>query len=217
MPEDIRAAVESAGVLVRYRNGATIQDRGQRKPGLSIVTEGAVRMGVTDAEGQRSTYVVMQPGDCFGEMTLFLDIPRTLDAVAVGDTAIREVSRDRFTRLLDAQPALRDHLLKSLARQLSLALEMLDDERRLPATARLAKTLLALAIPDGEGHVVRASQSDLAETIATSRVTAGKALAELAALGLVETAYRAVRIVDRRALQNWTADRSRLVPLMLGR
>ncbi len=214
MPFAMREAVEAAGTLIRYRNGATIQQRGDRKPGLSIVVEGAVRMSAMDSEGERSTYILMRPGDCFGEMTLFLDIPRTLDAVAVGETAIREVSRERFTRLLDAQPALRDHLLASLARQLSLSLEQLDDQRRLSATVRLAKTLVGLAEPDGEGHVARGSQTELAEAIATSRVTAGKALSELVQEGLVETAYRAVRIPHLGALKNWVAARSFLTPVI---
>ena len=201
-------------MLIRYRDGATIQQRGDRKPGLSIVVEGAVKMSATDSEGESSTYIVHGPGNVFGEMTLFLDIPRTLDAVAVGDTAIREVSRAGFTRLLDAQPTLRDHLLASLARQLSLALERLDDQRRLPAAVRLAKTLIGLAEPDGDGHVVRGSQSGLAEAIATSRVTAGKALSELAGAGLIATAYRRVIIPDIAALGDWIAARSFLTPLI---
>lgn len=200
-------------MLIRYRDGATIQQRGDRKPGLSIVVEGAVKMSATDSEGESTTYIVHGPGNVFGEMTLFLDIPRTLDAVAVGDTAIREVSRAGFTRLLDAQPALRDHLLASLARQLSLALERLDDQRRLPAAVRLAKTLIGLAEPDEEGYVVRGSQSGLAEAIATSRVTTGKALSELGEAGLVERAYRAVRIPDLVALRAWVTERSFLTPL----
>lgn len=213
MPIAMRNAVEAAGTLVRYHNGETIQQRGDRKPGLSVVVEGAVRMSAMDCEGERSTYILMRSGDCFGEMTLFLDIPRTLDAVAVGETAIREVSRAGFMRLLDAQPAVRDHLLTSLARQLSLSLEQLDDQRRLPATVRLAKTLVGLAEADGEGHVARGSQTELAEAIATTRVTAGKALSELVGEGLVETAYRAVRIPHLGALKDWIADRSFLTPL----
>lgn len=213
MPAEMRAAVEAAGTLIRYRDGVTIQQRGDRKPGLSIVVEGAVKMSATDSEGERSTYIVHGPGNVFGEMTLFLDIPRTLDAVAVVDTAIREVSRAGFTQLLDAQPALRDHLLASLARQLSLAIERLDDHRRLPIAVRLAKTLLGMAEPGGEGHVARGSQSGLAEAIATSRVTTGKALAELAEAGLIETGYRAVIIPDIAMLRDWIAARSFLTPL----
>lgn len=217
MPPALRAAVETAGVLVRYPDGATIQQRGDRKPGLSIVGAGTARLSTTDPEGGRSTYIDMKAGDSFGEMTLFLDIPRAMDAVAVGDTVIREVSRDRFRRLMDQQPELRDHLLVTLASQLSLALERLDDQRRLPASVRLAKALIAMAERGGEGHVVRGSQSGLAEAIATSRVTTGKALAELADAGLVETGYRTVRIPDIAALGEWIADRSVVPPLMAER
>ncbi|MBC2777156.1 Crp/Fnr family transcriptional regulator [Parasphingopyxis sp. GrpM-11] len=200
-------------MLHRFSDGATIQQRGQHKPGLSIIAEGSVQLSATDAEGERTSYTVLRPGDCFGEMTLLLDIPRTLDATALGETAIREVPRDRFFRLLDDQPALRDHLLVGLARQLSQALQLLDDQRRLPAEVRMAKALAALARTEGEGHVVRASQTALAEAIATSRVTAGKALQALAADGLAETAYGRVLIPDIARLKAWIAGHSALAPV----
>jgi len=214
----MRAAVEGAGVLQRFADGATIQQRGQHKPGLSIIAEGSAQLSATDAEGERTTYTVLRPGDCFGEMTLLLDIPRTLDATALGPTAIREVPRDRFFRLLDDQPALRDHLLVGLARQLSQALQLLDDQRRLSAEVRMAKALAGLARPEGDGqggerHVVRASQSALAEAIATSRVTAGKALQALAAEGLAETAYGRVVIPDLARLKAWIGGHSLLQPV----
>ena len=213
MPADLRVAVEAAGTLLRFADGATIQQRGERKPGLSIVAAGAVRLSATDAEGERSSYIVLRPGDCFGEMTLFLDIPRTLDATAIGDTRIREVPRDRFFRLIDERPALRDHLLVGLARQLSQTLQLLDDQRRLPATVRLAKALAGLAEVEGDHHVVRASQSDLADMIATSRVTAGKALLALRDLGLAETGYGHVVLPDIEQIKNWIGDHSMLPPV----
>lgn len=214
MPGDMRAALAAAGTLVRYPDGATIQQRGDMKPGLSVVVEGRVVMGATDAEGEAITYVTMGPGDNFGEMTLFLDIPRTLDATAQGATAINQISRDAFTHLLDHQPALRDHLLASLARQLSLAIERIDDLRRLPASVRMAKALAATAERDGDVHVARGSQTSFAEAIATSRITAGKALAELAEAGLIETAYRRVVVRDLDALQDWIAARAPLAPIV---
>lgn len=213
MPPDLREAVEAAGTLMRFSDGATIQQRGERKPGLSIIAQGAVQLSATDDEGERTTYIVLRPGDCFGEMTLLLDIPRTLDAAAVGDTAIREVPRDRFFRLLDDQPALRDHLLFGLARQLSATLQLLDDQRRLPAEVRMAKALAGLARPEDGRHVVSASQTALAEAIATSRVTAGKALQALKAEGLAETAYGRVLIPDLPGLRRWIAAHSALAPV----
>lgn len=210
----MRVALEEAGTLVRYAPGAVIQQRGDDRPGLSIVTEGAVRLSATGSDGETVVLSTLHIGDSFGEMTLFADIPRSYDAVAVGDTAINQLSRDRFTQVLDRQPALRDYLLSGLARQLSRTLQLLDDQRRLPASVRLAKTLLDFAEPDGDRHIARASQTDLAEAIAASRVTAGKALAELAAAGLIETAYGRVVVRDMGRLRQWVSDRSALAPLI---
>lgn len=209
----MREALEDAATPVRYAEGETIQQRGDRKPGLSIVAQGAVRLSATDADGRSTTIAIFRRGDSFGEMTLFLDIPRSLDATAVGDTVIAQLSRERFRQVLDGHPDLRDHLLAGLARQLSQTLEALDDQRRLPPVVRLAKTLLDNAEEIDGQYMAKGSQESLAEAIATSRVTVGKALAELIAEGLVESGYGRVVIPDPDRLRRWIGDRSALTPI----
>lgn len=214
LPADMRAALDRAGSVVRYRSGAMIHQRGDRKPGLSIIQHGAVRFGTVDEAGEVVTYGILRQGECFGEMTLFIDAPRALDAVAMGETAIVQVPRASFRQLLDSQPALRDHLLASLAYQLALALDLFESGRRLPVTARVARTLLDLVEPDGGGHAVRASQSAIAQAVGVSRVTIGKVLAALAAEGLIRIGYGRIDVPDRTALDAWIRRRETVAPIV---
>jgi CRP-like cAMP-binding protein len=59
------------------------------------------------------------PGSFFGELALFDDAPRNASVSAVGPTAFVVFNRAGFRRALDDVPALRDSLLRGMARRLN--------------------------------------------------------------------------------------------------
>jgi CRP/FNR family cyclic AMP-dependent transcriptional regulator len=103
---------------------------------------------------------------------------------------------------MDRDRELRQAVLENMALTLSLAAELVDDERRLPLIARLAKALVALAARhSADGRRVPMSQSALADYLGVSRVSVGKALAELAGRGWIATGYREVTLIAPDALR----------------
>ena len=58
------------------------------------------------------------PGSFFGELALFDDAPRNATVSASGPAAFAVFTRDRFKAALDDLPALRDSLLRGMARRL---------------------------------------------------------------------------------------------------
>ena len=217
LPPRLATRLAAAGTIIAYRSGATIHQRGDDKPGLSVIVEGAVSFSVTDIHGERINLARFGPGDCFGEFTLFAGLPRTHDATAVGPTRVNQIGKAAFFRLLDDEPAFRDHLLRRLATMLALSTELLDDERRLSLKARLAKFLAARAPGDAPAYEVVITQTDLAELFAASRVAVGAALRDLNSIGLIETAYGAVRVINRAALGDWLAKETGVEPLFVAR
>lgn len=209
----LQADLARIGALVRYKPGQLIHQRGDRKPGLSIVVSGAVLFSATDADGVRVATTRMNPGDSFGEFTLFAGLPRTHDATAVGVTEVNQIARAQFFALLDRRTDLRDHLLRHLTRNLYLAVGWLDDERRLPLRIRLGKRLLEYGAGQADERRVRITQADLAEALGVSRVALGQAVAFLRTQGLIETAYGAIAIPDADALSLWIAEQTGLEPL----
>ena len=65
------------------------------KPSLSPVE--AVR------DGERLS--VMETGDCFGEIALLRDVPRTASVVATADAVLEVLDRDDFLAAVGADPA----------------------------------------------------------------------------------------------------------------
>jgi CPA1 family monovalent cation:H+ antiporter len=60
-------------------------------------------------------------GDYFGEMALLDDAPRSADVIAEGDVLALTIDRPGFTKLLRAEPALVQALLRTLAARLRAA------------------------------------------------------------------------------------------------
>ncbi len=213
MPQDLRVKLEAAATPVTFGDGRLIHSRGDRKPGLSIIASGAVRMSNTDASGRQLTMGLLRPGDVFGEPTLFAGLPRTHDAVAIGTTRILQIPRIRFDAIMTREAALRDFVVRYLAQRLYATLEALDAERRLSTDVKLAKLLLSLAEREGDtGHVV-ATQHELSSALGVSRVSLGHALKKLVSRTFVRTGYGELTVVSLQVLRKWVNSRTGLEQL----
>ncbi|MGB8223132.1 MAG: Crp/Fnr family transcriptional regulator [Polyangiales bacterium] len=212
LSDRLGAAIEDAEVRIRYSDGDLIQSRGDKSPGLSIVRAGAVRVGNVGADGAYLTMVILGPGQTFGEMTLFADLPRTFDAHAYGPTTIGHINKARFDVLLRDNPEIAEVFLRSLSTQLHAALEYIEDLRRLPLAVQVAKVLSAMIKMQKNSADLEATQQSLASTIGVTRIAVAHALAELEKKGLLRRGYRRIEIPDVTSLRAWVAENSQLTP-----
>jgi len=132
-------------------------------------------------------------------MTLFADLPRTHDAVAVGATVIDQVSPPPMSVSPRRIPRSRRAILSMMARRLHMLLEFADDLRRLPLKVQLAKLLASMA--QAAESSADATHEDLAAILGVSRVAIGTALRALEREGLAKRRYGRVEVPDRAALR----------------
>lgn len=202
----LMSRLTAAAVRVRYQDGVLIHARGDAKPGLSIVHTGAVRFSNPGLDGSVITTGTLGPGQFFGEATLFAGLPRTHDAVAAGPTVIDQLSKKRFDQIFDEEPDLARMMLQAMTQRLYLALDFMDDLRRLPLKARVAKLISTRSAISGNRNTLEANQSELAFTLGVSRVSMGKALGALQKEGIVKLGYGRIDIPDRKKLKVWIAE-----------
>lgn len=210
LPPEMFDRLCAAGTRMSYADGALVQTRGDARPGLSIIRGGAVQIGNPGHDGSFVITSILGPGHCFGEMTLFGDLPRTHDAVAKGATLIDHVSPAVYERFAEADPALTRAIMTMMARRLHALLEFTDDLRRLPLKVQVAKLLLATA-RDGR---VDATQEEVAARFGVSRVAIGTALRALERDRLVKRGYGGIDVPDGAALARWIEQRAVLAPIL---
>jgi CRP-like cAMP-binding protein len=182
-----------------YHKGQIIFYRGDPGNAMYVLVAGLVELTLPSETGSEVLVARLRPGEHFGELAVLDGRPRYVTAVAVEDTQVLAMSRDRLVGFL------REHAEASLQITLSLCLrlrhitELLADMAFLDLLSRLAKRLCEMAgILHGvaaETAEVHVSQEGLAEMVGATREAVNKQLAKLREMELIETGRGIIRII----------------------
>lgn len=205
--DELWRQLQAIGTVERYQDGQMIHMRGDEKPGITVVLDGRVMIGLQGSEGTFLTSSVMGRGQCFGEFTLFAGLPRTHDISAIGETQVLQIKGKPFLALFNAEPSLSHALLTINVYRTHGLLEFLDDLRRLPLPVHVAKFLLSMSESASNKKEIQCNQEVLAFNFGVSRISIGKALKKLEATGLIEVGYGKIGITDHPQLRRWVEQR----------
>ena len=200
------------GKIINYPLGSQIHDRGDKKPGISIVVSGEVEVGNYDIEGRYYLTAILGVGEVFGEFTVLAGLPRTHNAVALDNCQILQIGATQTHKLLGEIPDVQSFLLRSLAIRLHKVLERLDDVIRLPTHVQLAKYLYQIHCQTKQNKIAL-RQQDLAKRLGVTVLSIHKAIKKLSALNLIHTSYGAVLIPDIEYYAQWLNEQSGILPL----
>lgn len=196
-----------------YNDGEVIHQRGECGDGLSIILSGAVKMGNYGQDGRYFLSKLLFPGESFGEFVVFANLPRTHTAEAVGKTELGYIPAEKLNQVLQQSPAIAYDFLVSLSKRLHQSLEVIDDLKRLPLVARLAKLLLLIASETNKVNSVAISQDQMAAQLGVSRISVSKSLKRLAELEFIKPGYQTVHILDPQKLTRWLEQQSQTLLL----
>ena len=110
----------------------------QGEPGdaMFLILGGELRAR-TMIDGRETILTTFGPGDFFGEMSLFDQVPRSADVVANVDSALLRLSTSAFERLTREMPSLTTPFLQATARTLSARIRA-DNKRFTRVTQQFA-------------------------------------------------------------------------------
>lgn len=196
-------------MAVRHWHGGSII-MGQNEPGdaLCVLVQGRARVALFGENGREMILAVLQPGDFFGEMSLFDGKPRSANVLADEDSVLLVLDRASFLEHLKEHPETAIRLLREMAAKLRRANDTINNLALHDVTSRLSRTLLKLAEEEGEqqteGILIRRrpTQQDLANMVGTCRETVSRALSALARRGLVVSRGRSL-LLRPEFVQAW--------------
>lgn len=164
------------------------------------LAQGHLRISSLRHDGREAIFVVLEPGNWFGEISLIDGLPRTHDATAMSDVALLEVEATAFERLMGRASFAR-HVSLLLATRMRALYAMVEQTTLRSTRARVAHRLLQFAhgdatlLPDARRHVP-VSHEVLAMMLGISRPTLHKELKELEAGGSIALGYRRIEVID---------------------
>jgi len=103
---------------VRFGAGETIVREGDGGNSLFLLMDGRVAVIKHRDDGSEVLVCELAAGEVFGEMTLFLDAPRSTTVRALRECDLLQVDRDCFSRLIASNPSLLDQLAEQVAERL---------------------------------------------------------------------------------------------------
>ena len=110
--EDELRRVAELSRIVESPVGTVITQIGDAGDSFFIIIDGTAAVRTPVGAGSQ-----LQPGDCFGEMSLVDGEPRSATIVAATDLRLLVVDRSHFWRLLDETPELMRRILTILSRR----------------------------------------------------------------------------------------------------
>jgi CRP-like cAMP-binding protein len=115
------AALLRLSQFVECPRGRAIFDRGDAGEDLFVICRGEVDFLAPPkgaAEGEPEIIDTFGPGEAFGELALFGEMPRTLGARARSDVTLLKLHRRQVEELLHADPEIALAFLKVIARRI---------------------------------------------------------------------------------------------------
>jgi CRP/FNR family transcriptional regulator, cyclic AMP receptor protein len=197
--EEEIADVARASETRDLRRGDVLFTEGSNPAELFVVLKGRVAMTNRSIDGRESVLALMEAGETFGEMGLFLG-ERTAEARALEPSEVVAVPYDPIRQVYDRRPELLWGVVTLLAARVRNMDGALADAVFLDVTGRTAKRLLELA-GDSDEFVLPVTQEELAGMVGASRERVNKALAQFVRLGWLDQHERRYRITNRQQLE----------------
>ncbi|HEY4629336.1 MAG TPA: Crp/Fnr family transcriptional regulator [Flavobacterium sp.] len=118
MQIDIDLLFSWGAVAKKYKKNEIIFDEDEVAHFYYQIIEGSVRMFNSNDEGKEFTQGLFCKGSSFGEPPLFIDELYPSKAIAIQDSTIIKLSKDKFLKILDEYPSIQKSFLLLLANKI---------------------------------------------------------------------------------------------------
>lgn len=196
-----------AGVTLKaFRTNEFVCMRGDEFPYWTGVVSGLIRVGNVSRDGKAVSFTGFTAGAWFGEGTMLKNETRRYDAVALRESRIALMDHATFHWLFENSVAFNRFLVAQLNERLGQFIRLLEQDRMLDATARLARCIATLfnpiLYPDGTRHL-EITQEELGALSGISRQNANQQLKILEKEGLLRLEYGGVTVIDLDRLRTY--------------
>jgi CRP-like cAMP-binding protein len=187
--------------LKRFRKGASLFLQYDPPEAVYLLWKGAVAIQLENLDGRGLVINQMNPGDCFGELSVLTGQPHSASAEVMTDSEILVIPCLDFMAALEKEPALAMNLLVVTARRLQASSRREEALAFYDAQQRLADLLLSLDVQSAEKGYIHLSQEELAHRIGLTRQTTAEILGRWRRKGWLLTGRGNIVLLNRAGLQ----------------
>jgi CRP/FNR family cyclic AMP-dependent transcriptional regulator len=193
-----------------YPKYQVIFEEGEAGDVLYIIKSGLVKISKEASDGRVKTLALLKAGDFFGEMSVLSEEGRSANAETLSDAELLLMRRDDFSGLLDKNPSVSLHIIRTLIERLFAADRQIKNLALGNSRAKIADILLLLSqdfgdkSEDGTKVNVRLTHQELADLAGLARETTTKLLNEFVKDEAILLKDREIEIINTEKLAQWT-------------
>ncbi len=187
LPEAQLDHIARVAVLRQVPRHKTIVFVGAQTDSLFVIVSGSAKVLNRDAEGREVILSMLEAGECFGEMGLIDDSPRSADVVTNEPCDLLVISKADFTRTLSENTDLCLNIMKSLVLRLREANHKIESLALMDVYGRVAKLLLDSSEKENGVRVVKRkiTKLDMAKMVGASREMVSRVMKDLEQRGFI--------------------------------
>lgn len=191
VPRSVATDLTSRGTLRRVARNQTIFEEGQSGGSVFCLIEGKVKLTRAGVTGQQEIYIVVGPGDVFGNLSPFMPQLRLGSAVAMTPSVAVEFDRESLRWWITTHHPAAIRVFQIAVDRANTLLEVMEDLLAPEISNRVARVLLRHAerfgrvTSEGVRVTLDLSQHELAQHVGASRERVNRALSAFARRGWV--------------------------------
>ena len=125
--DDLRY-IADALIEEQHLAGDIVFERDDRGDNMYVIIDGEV--GISLENNQETHAITLTSGECFGEMNLLDDLPRSASAIVIKDTTVLKLSQPKLRGLLVSYPELGLGMLKAMSLKLRKTTQMVRSNEK---------------------------------------------------------------------------------------
>ncbi len=184
-----------------YKKGEFIYMAGDRSQKLYVIHEGRVKITRVLDTGKEQVIRLLEPGDFFGELSLFISAPLDNNAEVLENTTVCLIEGSRLKDMISRKPAIAVKIIEELSKRLQSSESMIETLGLQDVEQRLARALLRFS--EGKNVInLPFSKKNLAAHIGISQETLSRKLSLFEDMGLIrQSGQRKIIIEDKAELE----------------
>jgi CRP-like cAMP-binding protein len=191
LPAGALGAVHRRCSWRRYEQGEPIVDYLDASDDVFFVASGEASVTIYSVAGQAVSFRNLGPGEIFGEYAAIDGEPRSASVEARSSCLIASMSAKEFRKLLEAEPAVAQAVMRALVRNVRSLTKRVYEFSTLAVNNRIQAELLrlaSLAPKEGKGARLKPAptHAEIASRVSTHREAVTRELNRLSRIGLIE-------------------------------
>jgi len=197
-------ALAAGSVRRSFPKGRTIVAEGEPSQSLHILLSGRAKVQRSDTEGKEVILAVLGSGECFGEMSLIDDAPRSASVITLEPCDFMSINKESFKAMLAQSHDMAMQVMRGLVRRLREADKKIETLALLDVYGRVARVLLDFSEQVGGERVVKNKlpRQEIAKMIGASREMVSRVMKGLESDGYIVPAADG-RLVLREKLSTY--------------